>query len=259
MSRHWVAFMFRNELDMLKCQLHEHYDDVYRFVLVEAAVNHQGRSKPLFYAEHSSEFAQWADKIIHVVADLPPADQCNDPWVRERAQRDAALSAMNAAGLAGDDIIVNVDVDEVPSAAALRAEPDPVTGLMLRYHPFAVDWEGAPGANGTLVRASYARQVGSLSAIRAMKDIQPPPYPVIADGGWHLSWLGGPAEIREKLHAYCHLETFVSAMAANDRNLMYGQGKGDVLAAPVKAVDVDESWPRWVYERRCPASWFRPR
>jgi hypothetical protein len=24
-------------------------------------------------------------------------------------------------------------------------------------------------------------------------------------------------------------------------------------------VDVDATWPRWVYERRCPANWFRPR
>jgi beta-1,4-mannosyl-glycoprotein beta-1,4-N-acetylglucosaminyltransferase len=255
-----MPFMFRNELDMLECQLYEHYDDIYRFVLVEATVNHQGRPKPLVYAENSARFAQWADKIVHVTVDwMPDAAACSDPWVRERAQRDAALGAMNEAGLDDGDIVVNVDVDEIPSAAALRAEPDTIMGMMLRYHPFAVDWEGAPGANGTLVRASYARQVGSLSAIRQMKDIQPPPYPVIADGGWHISWLGGPAEIHAKLDAFCHLETRDAALAANAEDLMYGQGRGDVLAAPMRAVDVDESWPRWIYERKCPAGWFRPR
>jgi beta-1,4-mannosyl-glycoprotein beta-1,4-N-acetylglucosaminyltransferase len=260
--RYWVPFMFRNELDILDCLLYEHYDRVHRFVLAEAAFNHQGRPKPLVYQENRERYAQYADKIIHVVVPLAPRapdGQPDDPWVRERAQRDACLPAMLDAGARDDDIVVNVDVDEIPSALALSTVPGPICGLMLRYHPFAVDYQGSPGANGVMALVGLAR-MGSLSQMRQMKDVQPPPYPVIDPGGWHLSWLGGQAEIREKLFSYCHLETFEDAMAANDADVMYGQGKGSRLAAPGMAkVEVDETWPRWIFERKCPASWFRPR
>lgn len=260
MARYWMPFMFRNELDILECQLYENSDRIYRYVLVEAALNHQGQAKPLVYEQNKARFARWAGQIIHVIVDwLPPAEKCSDPWVRERLQRDAAMTAMDEAGLRDDDIIVNVDVDEIVGRTALDIEPDPVAGIMLRYFPFAVDWEGRPGANGVMARAWYARQCG-LSVLRDMKDMQAVrPYPVIDPGGWHLSWLGGPEEIEDKLHSYCHLETYESASEDNRQNLMYGQGKGAILAAPVVPVDVDATWPRWVYERKCPAIWFRPR
>lgn len=257
--RYWVPFMFRNELDMLECMLYEHYDRVYRFVLAEAAVNHQGRPKPLFYEENKERFAQYADKIVHIVVPLPDPGQCSDPWVRERAQRDACLGAIVDAGGQDNDIVVNVDVDEIPSALALQTVPEPLCGLMLRYHPFAVDYQGSPGANGTMCLLEKAKSIGSLSSLRMMKDIQPPPYPIIDPGGWHLSWLGGQDEIREKLFSYCHLETFEATMEANEADVMYRTGRGSPIADPVDKVEVDETWPRWIAERKCPESWFRPR
>ena len=44
-ARLWDCFMLRDALDMLQMRLEELDDAAWRFVLVEAPVNHQGRPK----------------------------------------------------------------------------------------------------------------------------------------------------------------------------------------------------------------------
>jgi hypothetical protein len=256
MPRHFFVFMFRNELEMLQCQLEEHYDDIDRFILVEATVNHQGRPKPLVYAENRDRFAQWNDKIIHVPVDnLPPPGANVDPWFRERMQRDASLPVIRELAVPGD-VIVNCDVDEVPSGEALAARPDPVLGLNMKQYLFAVDWWVEWNVMGTLVSADLilSQQV-SLSAIREQRT----QHPYVNNGGWHFSWVGGQQEIQEKLFAFCHLEHMQQGLEANAVNAMYGQGRGSLGADPYTPVEVDETWPKFIRERRCPESWFRPR
>ena len=70
MRRVFDAFTFSDELDLLEARLTELDSAVYRHVLVEAPVTFQGGPKPLHYLENRDRFAPWADKIIHVTADL---------------------------------------------------------------------------------------------------------------------------------------------------------------------------------------------
>ena len=85
-------------------------------------------------------------------------------------------------------------------------------------------------------------------------------YPVLADGGWHFSWFGGPGKQREKLlNSTCHVELLGTAegdlIASGERWRTGRHGEGHL---PVVSVDVDETWPRYIFERRCPENWFRP-
>ena len=251
--------MFRDELDMLQCRLEELADSVHRFILVEATQNHQGQQKPLHFAENRDRFAPWADRIIHVVVnDLP--DNPN-PWVREHAQRDAALATLEDAD--GCDLVLIGDLDEIPSRAALEAKPRPAVALQQNVCMFAVDWMAFAERTSVIETAAYAR-VNGLAAVRDQRHI----YPAIRDGGWHFSWLGGKERCLEKLDNFCHLEAretvrqgiesgdYIERGAWNPDAWMRGSKKRDVQLEPV---EVDERWPAMIREHRCPPEWYRPR
>jgi len=268
--RFWHPFMFRDELDMLECALYENYDRVHRFIVTEATVTHQGRPKPLWYDDNRGRFGQYRDKIIHVVVtDLPTREQVFDPWVRERRQRDAALYAFMPQA-DPDDIIINSDVDEIPSSATFAQRPDPFLGGRTDGRFATVDTPSSPGVMQSLARASA---VGSLSQLREARES----YPAYERAGWHLSWLGGQRAIAEKMECFCHLEDYEGGKRANDANLMwrYGMGRalddGSVRPAPVldlpwvdsreerDALPWERQAPLWVHRRLCPDVWWRPK
>jgi hypothetical protein len=262
--------MLNWELDMLECALFENYDRVHRFVVVEATLTHQGRSKPLFLDCNWSRFEQYRDKIIHVVCDyLPTREQTMDPWVRERLQRDAALAAFMH-WTEPEDIIIVSDLDEIPSTAAFEQEPLPYLGGRIDLRFATADTPGSPGVMQVLARAGA---VGSIDLLRQRRET----FPVYDYAGWHLSWLGGQAAIDEKLECFAHLESYEAGKRANDANVMwmYGMGRlpedGAIDPAPVIDVPWVDSreerdalpWelqaPLWVHKRLCPDVWWRPK
>jgi Glycosyltransferase family 17 len=253
MSRVWDTFIFRDELDMLECRLTElDATDIYRFVLVEAAVDHQGKPKPLYYREHKERFAPWADRIICVTAGELP-DQ--GPWQRINAQREYIAGGLAEAEQ--DDIIIHSDLDEILAPAGVEAARNPGFGIKFRQRcaVFAVDWLLPWDWDGPV--AAYA------GAVRSFTQFRDASWPVTGEGGgWHLSWLGGNAAIRAKREAYCHTEMdeYIDRGLETDqfygRGIFWGHGQGDTQ---LLAVDVDETWPKWVHTRECPENWFRPR
>ncbi len=66
------CFQFFNELDILKIRLNVLAPIVDRFVISEATETFSGLKKPLYYEENKYLFAEFADKIIHVVVDDTP-------------------------------------------------------------------------------------------------------------------------------------------------------------------------------------------
>lgn len=252
--------MFRDELDMLECRLRELDGKVWRTVLVESATTHRGDPKPLWYAENRERFAPWADRIIHVVADAPggpdlPGDdkeaRRRRAWAREHTQRDAVLSIL--ADASPDDMVLIADVDEIPSDAALAARPE-TAALSMRLAMYAVDLL-YPERHLCSVIARAGAIGSSLAAVRDARY----GLPVIADGGWHLTWLGGVEGQREKLRVTCHLEMTPVEYALIYDGKCYNEGihhSGQLQMVPA---DVDGTWPRWIHERKCPQSWFRPR
>lgn len=267
--RIWDTFMLRDELDMLECRLRELEGTVYRHVIVESPVSHRGDPKPLaFSAVGRERFARWADRIIHVVADLPdlpgPADAGEDApdpeaarehkrleaWMREHAQRDAALPYLAEA--ANDDIILISDVDEFPPKDF--HVKGPAVSFSQQLAMYAVDWLYPERHTCSVAaKAWFVRHMG-LANVRDARGS----FPVI-EGGWHLTWLGGEEGQRQKLAVTCHLEMTGLSKELLASGRCYREGihhTGDFQMVPV---DVDETWPRWIWERKCPENWFRPR
>jgi hypothetical protein len=253
--------MFRDELDVLEMRLTElaKYTHVMRHVLVESHTTHLGVPKPLHYRDHCDEFSQWSDRVHAVTFD--DDEQPMDAWEFEHAQRNAAWAYVDAHADGGDVVFI-CDVDEIPSKAMISWLGDEATAVQMRTCIFAVDWEVSRQLPPTCVIASvaYLRLMASyglgLAEVRDRRD----QYPVLEDGGWHLSWLGGPERQREKLvTATCHQEVLATPEAALIASGARWATSEDGGGLPVKPVDVDETWPAYVYERRCPVSWFRPR
>jgi glycosyltransferase involved in cell wall biosynthesis len=256
----WSPVMFRNETDMLAMRFAETDGLIDRHVLSEATQTHRRVPKPLCWPAAGKRFAKYAARVTYVEASLPDVPE---PWVREHAQRDAAWPVIDAEA-SDDDIVLICDVDEIPSKSLLerarRGELPEVCSVRMRTFIHAVDWEVPQEVlppTCVVATAGYIRaHGGSLAAIRDRRD----QYPVVEDGGWHFSWQGGPEAAREKLEtATCHTELLTNGegdLIADGTRYRTAENGGGL---PVVPVDVDETWPAWIREKRCPPEWFRPR
>lgn len=249
----WDCFMFHDELDVLECRLTE-LENVpgLTHVVVEADVTHQGDPKPSYYRDNRDRFAPWKDRIVSVFASqLPSRAEAPDPWAREHAQRERIAAGITDA--IATDVIIESDVDEIPTPLIVRnLRPHGFVALQQRCYSMAVDWQHPQPWRGPV-----ATTVGNVRTFTALRDARNT-APVLANGGWHLGWLGGPAAQEHKLDAFCHPEIADRTRDGIRANRFLTEGF-HVDGAKLIPVDVDETWPRYVYERRCPPSWFRPR
>lgn len=254
-------------LDMLQCRLEELDDSpVTRHVVVESERDHQGRAKPLWYREAGDRFSAWRDKITYIVASLPPESEFIDPWQREHMQRMHIAAAV--LDTPPGDFVLLADVDEIPSPYALEFMARGVDGMRafnMRLAMFAVDW-----VHEEPTRISTGGLRHNLGVLPEQRDnAYRITLPLVQDAGWHFTWLGGPEAIRSKADQFCHLELRDMILRSNEERLLYEQGytwHGDTGPYPPPhatvqqlAVEVDETWPSYIRERRCPDSWFRPR
>lgn len=256
--RVWDLIMLRDELDMLEVRLREFEDLPVTHCVVEATVDHRGHPKPLHYAENTARFDAWCDQIIHVTADDLPVT--GNPWVTEHAQRDRTWQAVE--DLARDsDVVLIADVDEFPSRDALEGT-FPVAALSQWLAMYAVDWL-VPDPHVCSVVASGRYMRGrQASAVRDCRG----GYFTHQNAGWHLTWLGGVEGQQEKLRVTCHSadDAAVGEMRPDEiariaSGECYRTGIHHAGDLQLLAVDVDDTWPQSIYERKCPPSWFRPR
>lgn len=257
-----VIFGPEEDLDMLECRLVTlDKSPVYRHVVVEARYTHQGRPKPLHYLEHQERFRPWWDRINYVVADIPGPGKM-DPWTREHAQRKYVYQGLKEAS--PEDIVWLCDVDEIPSQKMWTHEPFTMTAWNMRLAMFAVDWVWHEPT-----RISMSGRFFHLLDLGKQRDnYYRGNAPLVEDAGWHFSWLGGPDGIRAKLKRQCHLELAHLIEQGLEAEIWYEQGytwHGQAVYPPsfsllkrMDAVEVDQTWPSYIYERQCPAAWFRP-
>lgn len=206
---------FFNELDLLELRLSELDPVVDRFVIIEASRTHKGTLKPLYYAENKARFAQWHEKIVHIVCPLMD-DGDGLPAIRRRemTQRNAILQGLR--DCADDDIVLISDCDEIPRSHCIVSHLDDgmvITYLQkLYYYNFNTH---APDRVWPGTRACRVSDARALSPHVIRNGLGQPDnvYPIhrhISDAGWHYSYFGGTHAIQNKMREFLHQELVTS-------------------------------------------------
>ena len=249
------SFMLNDDLDVLEARLYE-LENIPNLthIVVEADVTHQDNPKPSYLSDNWSRFSAWHDRIIRVWATgLPTVRDDPDPWAREHAQREHIGRGLVDAD--PHDVLIQSDVDEIPNPLVVRnLRPNGLIGLEQRMCCFAVDWLHPDPWYGPV-----AARVGQIGRFGLMRDARNT-CPHIPNGGMHLSWMGDDEANLRKLNAFCHPEVAdrIHAGLTTAGNRFREDGYHVDLKKMI-AADVDETWPRWVYERKCPDVWWRDR
>ena len=204
------CFLYNGELDVLCIRLNELREVVHRFVVVESDTTFSGQPKTVSFDPLEPRIAAFAENIRHVVInDMPKGD---DPWRREAWQRDAILRGVPDAD--ATDLIVMSDVDEIPRAATIRelaqdADND-VFGLRLAFYYFFVDYRNVDGPEAaiTWTVAAARKQLEAITPNNLRYGVRSGHVParIVADAGWHFSYLTDEAGIRRKIAAFSHQE-----------------------------------------------------
>jgi beta-1,4-mannosyl-glycoprotein beta-1,4-N-acetylglucosaminyltransferase len=256
------CFMFCSELDLLEVRLHELYEVVDYFVLVEATRTHSGKPKPLYYRQNRRRFAKFREKIIPLVVDDMPitpdevkaaskltdgnwanGDIVGPNWTRERYQRDAMQRILSQFG--DNDIIILGDADEIVRAGVvevleLNLRPG-LTAVEQSLHSYYLNWvcTNMPWKGTKIFRKKY---MTTLSQDR----FHTPPVATITNGGWHFSFMGGEDAIKQKIKAYVHQEFAVPSVLDHIQERLDAGDDALGRLYEYKIVPIDIRFPEYI-------------
>lgn len=242
------CFLFFNEFEVLELRLAELQSAVDQFVLVEGAKTFSGEEKPLHFAQNRERFAKYLNKIRHVIVEEMPPNS-HSAWDVEAYQRNAILRGLEEA--APNDLIVISDVDEIPRATVLSSFSGHLAALELDSFYYTLNCKNlaAKWVGPVLVKREI---LTSPEQIRMRgRRYWDENIPVIANAGWHFSFLQNPEGIRQKIEAFAHQEynnpVFTTLEQLRERT-QFGLdifGRRDHYWC---VVPIDESFPRYLRE-----------
>lgn len=266
------CFQFFNELDILKIRLNVLSPVVDKFVISEATETFSGLKKPLYYEENKEMFAEFADKIIHVVVDDTPE---GDTHYRDTFQKNAVTRGLE--GCTDDDIIIFSDLDEIPNPDKIREilndfQDDKIYHFAQRLFYCYLNMEEVSGSllsyAGEFEGVAHKKWIGtkmlSYKLLREQNlllgDLRFPERKEIGirvdDGGWHFGYMGGHGEkdikkrVQEKVISAAHQE-YNSKHVLSQVTDQIKDGK-DIFGRNAKFVrcEIDDSFPQYIRDHQ---------
>jgi len=258
-------FPFFSELDLLEIRLHELSDVVDIFVLSEATRTHSGLPKPLYYDENREMFADFNDRIVHVVVDDMPMNaeeitrskavdmnwlesnyQVEDNWVRERHQRNAIMRVL--ANCDPDDVIMISDVDEIPRSLTIAPILSNLcsgsTALHQTLNTYYINWQ-CTNMNWYGTKILRRKDISTPSQDR----FHTKATCYIENGGWHFGYVGGVDRIKQKIKAYAHQEFAVPEILEGIENRLAKIADGIGRQYKYEIIPVnEENTPKYILE-----------
>lgn len=217
------SFPYFNEKELLELRIKLLHDYVDKFIILEANRTHTSIPKEFTCKDTLRELGIYSDKINVIELDFSKYDGVENPWVRERAQRDAIADYVD-----DDDYCFITDCDEIinPSIIAdhihlLDERPDRLLYIQLytlqhradiqlfdnHFNP--VPWRASYACKGKFFNDQTPSQLRERLAWGG--DARDWPYPVTylenQDGtlnGWHFTWMGGVERYEIKSKSYAH-------------------------------------------------------
>lgn len=266
------CFQFFNELDILKIRLNVLDPVVDRFVISEATETFSGLKKPLYYEENKEMFAEFADKIIHVVVGDTPE---GDTHYRDTFQKNAVTRGL--AGCTDEDVIIFSDLDEIPNPDKIREilqnfqtdkiyhfaqrlfycylNMEEVSGNLLSY---AGEFEGVERKKWIGTKMLSYRLLREQNLL--LGELRFPERKAIGirveDGGWHFGYMGGHGEkdirrrVQEKVVSAAHQE-YNSRHVLSNVTDQIKDGK-DIFGRNAQFVrcEIDGTFPQYIREHQ---------
>ncbi len=189
---------YYRESAMLETRLAAHDGKFDSILLVEGATDYQGKPKPSYFMEVFDDEFRRRNRIRNIVVDFP---KTTDPWVRERLQRDTAVSLL--APLHKDALIFSSDLDELFDVNQMASylqicSNGPVSVTSIPFTHCIANMSDNLWLHPKMFLRKYLPE--SLSALRLIAERVGP----IA--GWHLTYFGDEKFIADKLKAFAHTE-----------------------------------------------------
>jgi len=209
------CFPYFNEREILELRVSVLSDYVDGFLIADANRTHRGEEKPFTCVETIRELGLNEDKIQVLHVELPSSEEVVDPWIRERAQRDALGVGLHM--LPDDTFFICSDCDEIANPAKLEEAtkavldfPEKIVRLSMSMHYGRADRQlQSPSGEmfnwrcGVVNTVKALKEFGTLSSMRAATDNH---FIGDRDAGWHLSWMGDAHRRKAKLKSFAHFE-----------------------------------------------------
>lgn len=262
------CFQFFNELDILKIRLNVLSPVVDKFVISEATETFSGLTKPLYYEENKELFAEFRDKIIHVVVEDTPK---GDTHYRDTFQKNAVTRGLK--GCTDEDIIIFSDLDEIPNPDKIREilqnfQKDKIYHFAQRLFYCYLNMEEVSGSllsyAGEFEGVAHKKWIGtkllSYQLLREQNlllgELRFPERKQIGirveDGGWHFGYMGGHGQkdirkrVQEKVISAAHQEYNSKHVLSNVTDQIK-DGK-DIFGREARFVrcEIDETYPEYI-------------
>ncbi len=266
MAKIYNCFPFFNELDVLDIKFSQEYQHVDYFVISESTRDFMGRPKPLIFAENTGRYAQYLDKIIHLVVDDMP--EHDDPFEREYHQRHSLMNISSRCG--DDDLFIISDADEILRKEAI----DSIRGLSgiaifdMPMFQFYMNLQQAPSGWKACYAASnkFLQRIEHISKFRWDRSSM---NAVIADdgivtnigeAGWHFTHLGGIESLKNKFNSYSHAnDPWPSLMKKGDNLYRHIVAGGIVGNLKERSEFIRISYPYFPLQINDNQSWYMER
>lgn len=207
------AFIFYNEIEMLKYRLEYLNDSVDMFVFVEATLTFSGKPNELYYEKNKHLFEKYNHKILHLIVDMKDfIDEKIIAWDREKYQRNYIKNGLDQLNLNDDDIIILSDVDEIPNVKAIESiksinynNCNCVFMLEEDFYYYNLN-NIVANSKWYLSKIGFYKYFKNIELDKFRGDKANVNYGVINNGGWHFSYFGNPEFIKNKIMNFSHQE-----------------------------------------------------
>ena len=200
------------------------------FVITEADVTFSGKPKPFYYYENRARYRDFAGKIIYNRIDSTPDDfsgfippnkyftdrmrsyahksngtplsRLSPDFQREVYQRDSIINGLIGAA-ADEDLILISDLDEIPNTEQLvdadkKFKPGMLYNFCMKWLMYYLNVECSDEWFGTRVCRFDYLDGKSIDLMRYhLENRLEQPGPIVENGGWHFSFLGGQDRVME--------------------------------------------------------------
>ena len=243
------CFLFYNELELLEIRLKTLNEYVDKFVLVEATKTFSNKDKELYYNNNKELFAEFHNKIIHIIIDEHPGfadrkDKYGDIWQYEYYQRNCIEKGLTEAG--DDDIIILSDLDEIPNPKLLQKIADKPGIKVFKLPTFYYFLNLLTNDVAMCCRVFHKHHLDkfTMQEIRSQGDSLYTKYT-----GWHFSYLGDKDFIKNKIKSFAHQQYNKEEVFNNiEENIEKGVDLFNREGFKTKYIKIDNNFPKYIVE-----------